>query len=139
MRKPTEPRKWKSNERSWRPNLGASSSRRLWPWADAAQGGRRQSLTKESLEKLFETAGSLASEAVASQKLEFERRLEVFRCLKRKTREEVLRGETPPTLTIPLMESEIFSEDLFPKDVFLKVYEAASGSHSENVFPALKN
>ena len=53
------------------------------------------------------------------------------------TREEVLRGESPLTFTIPLMESEIFSEDLFPKDVFLKVDEATSGSHREKVFPAL--
>ena len=40
----------------------------------AAQG-RRQPLTMESLEKLFETAGSLASEAIAYQKLDFEMQL----------------------------------------------------------------
>ena len=43
----------------------------------AAQGGSRQPLTKDSLEKFFKTTESLASEAVTSQKLKFERQLEV--------------------------------------------------------------
>ena len=46
---------------------------------------------------------------------------------------------SPSSFTIPLMDSEMFSEDLFPKDFFLKVDDAASGSGSENVFPALKS
>ena len=54
------------------------------------------------------------------------------------TREEVLKVVYLLTLTIQLMESEIFSEVLFPKNVFLKVDEAVSGSHSENVFPRLE-
>ena len=51
----------------------------------------------------------------------------------------MLKGVIPPALTIPFMESEIFSEDLFPKEVNLKVDGAASGSHGENIFPLLKS
>ena len=53
--------------------------------------------------------------------------------------EEVLKGVSQLTLTSPLMETDIFYEDLSPKYIFLKVDEAVSGSHSDNVFPALKS
>ena len=82
----------------------------------------------EFLEKLLVTSMSLASEIVASQRLQFEIQLDLSMTLKRKARLEVVKGVFPRALTIPLVESEIFSENLFTKDVYLKVNETAEGS-----------
>ena len=43
----------------------------------------KNGLTKDSLEKKFKTTESLASVAVTSQKLKFERQLEIFRSFKK--------------------------------------------------------
>ena len=70
----------------------------------ATRRGRGQLLTVESREKLLVTSGRLASEAVASHRLEFEMQVEVCMTLKRKTREEVFKGVSTSALTISLSE-----------------------------------
>ena len=61
--------------------------------------------------------------------------------LKRMAREEVPKGVLPTTLTIPLLESEIFSVNLYRYNVYLKVNKTASGSQGEKnfVYPALRS
>ena len=54
------------------------------PSIHAAQGGRRQPITKECLEKLFRNRGELGLGSGRFQ--EFERQIEVFMSLKKRTK-----------------------------------------------------
>ena len=102
----------------------------------AAKGGKPESLDRDSLLRLFEVVGSLSKEASSSSEPELTAKLARFREAKTALRVQVLEGISPPTLTIPLKEAEIFSEDLFPKEVYLKVDSEAIKSDEKNVFPA---
>ena len=102
----------------------------------ASHGGRSKPLDRNSLLRLFETAGCLAQEAVTAQRDNFERCLKRYKDVKIRAREEVLKGVAPPSLHLKLLNSEIFSEDLFPKAAYLEADESALAHSGENFFPA---
>ena len=66
---------------------------------------------------------------MASQRLEFERQLEVGRSAKRCSKEY---------LRLPLLKSKIIFKNLFPKTVYLKVKKTACGSQYEKDFSRIK-
>ena len=102
--------------------------------SQVTRGSKSQPLTKESHRRLFVTWGSRISGAVASQKLEFETQLKEYMTFKRKAREEGSKGVSLPPSTIPLLELEIVSENLFQKNVYLKVNGKPRGFQGEEVF-----
>ena len=79
------------------------------------------------------TSGSRALETETSQKLEFETQLKICMIFKRITSEEGSKEVSPPALTILLLESEILSENLFQRNVYLKVNGTAGGSQGKEV------
>ena len=78
----------------------------------------------------------MAQKTVAAQRENFERCVKRYKDAKTRAREEVLKGVSTPTLQLKLLESEIFSEDLFPEKVYLETDETAMAHSGENIFPA---
>lgn len=104
----------------------------------AAKGGKVESLDRDNLLRLFEVVGSLAKEANATLEPELSGKVHKFKEAKTELRKQVLNGISPPSLTIPLIDAEIFTEDLFPKDIYLKVDAEAIKSDEKNHFPAFQ-
>ena len=104
----------------------------------ASKGYKNDSLRKDHLLLLFEVVGSLAKEVALSLEPELAAKVASFREAKSSLRKQVLAGISPPSVTIPLLQSELFSEDLFPKTAFLKVDEEAIKSDEKNRFPAFE-
>ena len=102
----------------------------------ASQGYKNDSLGKEHLLMLFEVVGSMSREASAVLGTDLATKTQKFKDSKAALRNEVIKGISPPSITIPLLESEIFSEDLFPKEAYLKVDAEAIRTDERNVFPA---
>ena len=96
--------------------------------SQATQGGRKQPLIKESHGKHFVTSGSWALEAGVSRRLKLKLQQEVCRTFKQMAGEVGSKGVSLPTLPILLLKSEILSENLFKKNVYLKVNGMASDS-----------
>ena len=105
--------------------------------SEHAAKGKAVPLDQQNLLRLFEVVGNLAQEASRASEPDLKLALNQYSNLKSTLRSQVLKGISPPTLTIPLLETEIFTEDLFPKEIVLKVDELAQNSDTSNKFPAL--
>ena len=101
----------------------------------AAKGGKDDSLGKKQLLQLFEVSGALAKELSGTLEPSLMGKVHKFKEAKLNLRKEVLQGISPPSVTNPLQDSEWLSDDLFPKDVFLKVDEEAMKTDDKNFFP----
>ena len=104
----------------------------------AAKGGKNESLGKHQLLQLFEVSGALAKDLCTTLEPTLLGKTSKFKEAKLKLRKEVLSGVSPPSITTPLVDSEMFSEDLFPKDRFLEVDAEAIKTDDKNVFPCFK-
>ena len=104
----------------------------------AAKGGKNDSLGKTHLLQLFEVTGALAKEVNSTLEPDLLGRLQRFKAAKLDLRKEVLKGVSPPSIATTLESAELFTPDLFPKEVFLKTDEEAMKSDDKNFFLALQ-
>ena len=104
----------------------------------AAKGGKNESLGKHQFLQLFEVAGALAKDLCTTLEPTLLGKTIKLKEAKLNLRKQVLSGVSPPSITTPLVDSEMFSEDLFPKDRFLEVDAEAMKTDDKNVFPCFK-
>lgn len=102
----------------------------------ASKGGKNEEFNKVRLLQLFEVTSALSKELCNTLEPSLVAKVEKFKESKLDLRKEVLNGISPPSITQTLLDSEIFSEDLFPKETFMKVDEEAIKTDDKNVFPS---
>ena len=90
------------------------------------------------LRNLIQVMGVLCTESALALIPRFDRQTQLYTTEKKSLREKVLEGVKPPSTSIALMKSSVFSEGLFPEKVFKEIDIKAREVDAQSFFPKLE-